>query len=629
VLGILFLAVCVAWGVLVATRLPTRIATAGLLGVGAAFGLALALWLPLLLGLPFGTAGGSSLALAAAAALLAFEFARNRAGASSVRERAGAALQALRRGGRSAGVLVALVLAALLFGRLFYTHSLEPKADGLYSAGNAWGDTAFHATLANHFLHGPGLSLLQYPVFAGWPLGYPFAPDYLAAALSSLGLTLSQSLWLSGWLAALALCVLVYALARAWLRGEARGTALAVLALLLLSGGLGFAYFLGDVAAGKDPSALIAQRDHTDSEALGLKYTNFVVSLLLPARTALFGLALSLAALLLLTHAVDGKLKDRRALAAAGLLAGALPLVHVHSFFALAFAGGAYAVLFRREGWRPWAWFFVPLAALALPQLAWSAQQVAAAGGAGFVRVHLGWMSEGGALDRLVWWLRNAGVFLLLVPLGWAAADGRLRRLAAPFLALFLIGNVVAFQPYAYDNIKFFVYAHIAGGVLAALFLQKAWSRAGPWRWAALALLLTATASGALTIAREAQLSWLLVDSEGARFAEDVRAATPPGAVLLTGSDHNHPVTMLAGRRVLLGYKGWLWTHAINYAAREREVNAAYSGDRGALARLGAGYLVVGPNERREFGGGLAEGALAADLPLAARRGPYALYRIE
>ncbi|HEV2763536.1 MAG TPA: hypothetical protein VGV38_11210, partial [Pyrinomonadaceae bacterium] len=70
--------------------------------------------------------------------------------------------------------------------------------------------------------------------------------------------------------------------------------------------------------------------------------------------------------------------------------------------------------------------------------------------------------------------------------------------------------------------------------------------------------------------------------------------------LILHAPTYNHP-SFLTGRRSVMGYAGHLWTHGLKYDEREREVRRVYAGGadaQGALERLGADYVVVGPSER-------------------------------
>jgi uncharacterized membrane protein len=73
---------------------------------------------------------------------------------------------------------------------------------------------------------------------------------------------------------------------------------------------------------------------------------------------------------------------------------------------------------------------------------------------------------------------------------------------------------------------------------------------------------------------------------------------------VLTTDQHNHVVPMLTGRAVVMGYRGWLWTHGIDYHRLERDVARMFVPDVDApqlFARYGVTHVYVGPGERRTY----------------------------
>jgi len=69
---------------------------------------------------------------------------------------------------------------------------------------------------------------------------------------------------------------------------------------------------------------------------------------------------------------------------------------------------------------------------------------------------------------------------------------------------------------------------------------------------------------------------------------------TSPTALFVVADEHNSPIPTLAGRRVLIGYAGWLWTYyqqAINPDAGSVE----YSGRVVMMSLLGGMQTFLGP----------------------------------
>jgi len=92
-------------------------------------------------------------------------------------------------------------------------------------------------------------------------------------------------------------------------------------------------------------------------------------------------------------------------------------------------------------------------------------------------------------------------------------------------------------------------------------------------------------------------------------LAEAVRGATDPHAIFAAGLQHNHPIPMLSGRRVLMSFPGWMWSQGADTKQRERDLRAILSLSPTAkelMARYHVDFVVIGPNEKDKMG---------ADLP--------------
>jgi hypothetical protein len=288
----------------------------------------------------------------------------------------------------------------------------------------------------------------------------------------------------------------------------------------------------------------------------------------------------------------------------AGVVAGLLPLVHAHSFVVLMLMGGCLALLFPR--WRAWFIFFAVALLIAAPQMWWATRESAARAGS-FFGWQFGW--DRGQQDAFWFWFKNTGLFipLLVGALAWRGRSGavvpkRLLLFYLPFTLLFVISNAGKISPWVWDNIKVLYYWYIASVPLVALLLARLWRLHAAARVAAVVLLLTLTAAGALDV-------WRVVskaseqrefDRAGIAFAEIIKTETPPRSLILHAPTYNHPV-YLTGRRALMGYAGHLWSQGIDYAPREAELRRMYAGAPDAeslLAKHGVEYVVVSPLER-------------------------------
>ena len=73
---------------------------------------------------------------------------------------------------------------------------------------------------------------------------------------------------------------------------------------------------------------------------------------------------------------------------------------------------------------------------------------------------------------------------------------------------------------------------------------------------------------------------------------------------MLCGDHHHHWVPALAGRPILLDYRGSLASYGVDYAEVARDVNTMLAGGPAAEAlmqRYGVEFVVIGDPERRDF----------------------------
>jgi hypothetical protein len=90
-------------------------------------------------------------------------------------------------------------------------------------------------------------------------------------------------------------------------------------------------------------------------------------------------------------------------------------------------------------------------------------------------------------------------------------------------------------------------------------------------------------------------------DAGGLEVADWVRGHTSPTAVFAVADEHNSPIPTLAGRRVLIGFPGWLWTYGLpDYVAKGADLKRILAGDPSApdlVRKYGVGYVMIGPQE--------------------------------
>jgi uncharacterized membrane protein len=226
------------------------------------------------------------------------------------------------------------------------------------------------------------------------------------------------------------------------------------------------------------------------------------------------------------------------------------------------------------------------------------------------LRLQVFWLADSdGHKDGPVWfWLKNTSLFIPLLAAAflWRGTLGRALALRlAPLWLWFLVPNFFVFQPWDWDNTKFFAFWTLFGSLAVGAVLARLGAAGSEGRVLAAALLLLTCFAGALDVSRalDFQVSSVkYTDSGGLKVAAWVRENTPATAVFLTSTDHNEPVTSLTGRQVVCGYTGWLFTYGLNdYFTRERDADLMLSGQAGTdqlISQYHVAYVVIGPQER-------------------------------
>ena len=476
---------------------------------------------------------------------------------------------------------------------------------------------------------------------------YHFMSDFLAAGLVANGLSVTQAL-------AFASCVMLVAFVAVLYFAAARLTASPVAgflatAIFLFSGGLGFVYLFSDLAGvaarhGNVLSFLLhLPRSYTQIQPLNYQWIDPILGYLVPQRPIVFGLGTVLVVLVLLREGVGRH--SWRDMAAAGLLVAIAPLWHATAAVALAVVALVIAALdarrVAREGLRRylaiWLAFALPVLLVAVPTVLWMLPR--GGRGLGFLEFRIGWMATSGDhSDNPIWfWLKNLGIFVplaLFALLVHRRTRPDLARFVAPFWVLFVIPNLLILQPWDFDNTKWFLVWFLpavvsVAGLLAWLFARNVALRA--LAAAALVVLCLAGAADVWRIWNYQDNNNLFLSNDDLAVGRWVRDHTPPAALFLTASNHNHPVPTIGGRRIFLGYTGWLFSVDLPYQQPEREAREIYSGDAQAdrlLKKERISYVVVGPVELAPTGMAANEGFFRARYPQVYSTGAYRIYRV-
>lgn len=539
---------------------------------------------------------------------------------------------------------IALVVPLLILSiYLQYTHTLREVDGALHVGQSTYGDLCLHLGIATGLqgsAYPPEYTLIQDVL-----LGYPFLMDALSASMIALGTDLAASFVIPGSLM-MGLVYLGFVLF-AWELTRSRAVVVVAYLLLFLNGGLGFFYVLDGVWQ----DSTLFQNVFTGYYAApanmvenNIRWVNVICDMMIPQRTLLAGWTMVVPALYLLALAM--RERSRRLYIVLGVLAGAMPMIHTHSFLALALisAGCLVWTLWhapeRKKALVDFAFYAGIAAALALPQvLTWSIPQtVGGSSLTGSLSLRFNWVnydtSTGRLIDGYFWfWIKNIGpVYLLMVPAA-LLSKGWKRGLALGALFVYVAAEFIQFQPNPYDNNKLFYVAFLLMLPLVGSYLVALWNRLrglpGRALLAAVFLAVSLT-SGALSLAREAVSDYQLFSADEVEAAAYIRDELPADAVYLTGDQHNNLVAALAGRQIVCGTGSYLYYHGIDYqqaALDARRMLEAPAENLELFAQYGVDYVVIADSERYNYA--LDETYFAQNCTLVYEAGSVRIYAVD
>jgi len=498
-----------------------------------------------------------------------------------------------------------LILWGIILGFIFFT-ALSYEADGLWASGRTvWGDWAVHLSYVNSFVEGNNFPP-EYPILAYKKLVYPFWVDFSSAMLMSLGLKVEWSMAVISWLLGLGLVGILWQTMTRFLKSPRLASVGVTVGLL--AGGLGFLSWLEDgLKLGLAEVLSRPIREYTHMAEYGIEFINPIFSSLLPQRSILLGWPIWLMVIIIWDRSL--RQGGRKLAILSGVLSGLLMLVHPHSALALAMVVPMWWWIFWRKKankWEYWRWWLISFMVVGGLSWLWLKE---AGSMINWWRWQIGWLAKEKNLAEIAWfWLVNLGVGGVLLLGVWRDKQVA-KEIKRPFLAwqgLFLIPNFLVFQPWDYDNSKFFQWWYILSIPLVIYWLDMRLKSKGKKAVLVLVIWLM-TFSGSLDVwkallVKENRI--MMADAKALRLVEFVKGKTAARSVWLTGGGHLNPVAMLGGRRILKGFSGWLWSYGLDYGQREADVKKMYEGGemiKGLLENYGVNYVLIGPDEKGEF----------------------------
>ena len=541
-------------------------------------------------------------------------------------------------------MLIVVLPLTILGGYLQYTHNVRVMEDGSWWVGQStYGDLAMHMSFVTSLKDSAFPP--DYSIFPGAQLSYPFLMDSLSTTFYLFGWSLQAALSVPGTLM-MALCYMgVMCLAREMTAG--RKTLILAALLFFLNGGLGFIYDL-DLAGGTEYDGTLTLWSRIEAILEGyyttptnqptpnnLRWSNVIADLMIPQRTLLGGWCMVIPCFYLLwtTFSTSGVSsmgerspgeKNWRPVVLLGVWGGALPLIHTHSFVALALCSVGLLIhdmiccQDRSAQLTRYVLYGGIACVLSVPQLfGFTFNQVFQEDMAGasnsFIEIWFNWVNStdgsiSGMIDGYGWfYLKNIGLPFLILVVALFEKNSRWCRIFAGALPIILAGELIRFQPNIYDNNKLLYLAWLLCCMIVADWCRLLWHRLRGLRARpAIAALAAVTffLSAGLTLWREVVSEYQAFSAGAVEIGEYVRDNTEEDATFLTGVHHLNPVASIAGRDIVCGPDLWLYYHGLDTTERKSDIRAFYADPENnldVLEKYGVDYILVSSYERSDY----------------------------
>lgn len=510
-----------------------------------------------------------------------------------------------------------LSLILLSFGTYFillFSHLFVYTPEGIFvNHVHVWGDWSLHIAMANIFAYKDPIDWFAYhPYFAGGKFTYGFLTNMISGLLFRFGVPFGLAFSIPSTIYSLFLLVGMY-LTLFTITQNKKASFLAV-TLFFLSSGPGFIPHVFTFFENPSFAAFFyPEYDISRIEKYQWLAGNFVNGMLLPQRAFLLGMTISVWILFLFLSTIREfnskslSRVQRKKLVVAGILAGILPITHMHSLIFLVIVTGLISAL-HYKNWKKLAWYVIPAAITT--SLFFFGFVYGGIKNPEFMGIDLGWSADKGVLEWLMMWLMIWGFAIPFAVISIALIN-RKDKIAVGFylgiLIVFILGNIVRFQPVMWDNSKLFLWVYFGISALNGVLIAELTKNRGAWLVLASIVWLSLTTTGVVELTRlqnwEQQRVFFANYTE-IELGKKIRELTPPRAVFATSPEHNHPVMLWGVRSVLMGYPTWVWNFGFLHNQRQIDIQTLYKGGSEAEAiidKYDVDYVVIGPVEKGKY----------------------------
>lgn len=509
--------------------------------------------------------------------------------------------------------LIGIILLFSTWGGYFlflWPRILFVDKDGSISSGwiGVWADWSAHFSYTSALRYRDFTDWLSvHPLYIGRKFTYPFVMDGISALLQRIGISTVDSFIVPSIVVTFLLLLVLYLLFFSQ-SNSVKNTLLSV-TIFFTSGGLGFWWFFQDVMSNGLLSTLaFAPREYTHIGSVFLEWINVMTGEFLPQRAFLLGMPFYGLLIWMLYRWYEKRFAGVPVwkLFILGLISGFGLSIHVHSGIVFAITSAAIVVI-SLKNWRKTAAFILAAGiSYAFVYYTLYGSQISTDS---FIKWYPGWLANPHSknINFSYFWFINWGFF---TPIAFASILFK-KLYKNPIIlsgvVIFIISNLILFQPYDWDNSKIFTWAYLFLSLPVAIFISDLAKKNIIGKILAIILFILVTFSGFLDIwhlTRTEHLTNVMWNTSDQKIAQEFVKISNPTDRVLTADKHNHWVSSLAGRQILLGYKGWMWTYGINYDAIDHDMVTMFSGNEQSkelLNKYNIRFVVIGPAELGDY----------------------------
>ncbi len=439
-----------------------------------------------------------------------------------------------------------IALFIIMFLELYslYHHGMNVQGTTVTSSYPVWGDALFHFGIMNNFIEKSNTERsLEYPIYSGAKLSYPFLIDYHFYLFVNSGVNPYYFFLFFAVLMNAILFFLMLEFMKILCKDRIKNVL--VICLILFTSSLGiFFLFNGNISD-----------NYSIPSTNGIfAMTPMILTDLYPRRSANLVYPLFFMFLIsIVTGDFDRLIKTKNKIWI-GILIGLTSFFEVHFTLIMILLLALKWLLNRNRDI-----FKITLIALAffLPNFLW----INTSGSISNIKLQSGFFSTSfsGLFVTLA-----VNLLPLLLPLifglfYYKKLDDNNKLFLLFGATIFLLANFIQFHAWNWDNIKFLRYAQFA---LIPILLLKFNKKI------LLLFVIVFSLSGISTIMFYHANTYEFVSQDRIDFANYIKNNTSPTEIILTNNEPDNPAVYLAGRKTLAGGEGWLWSHGLPYKDR-------------------------------------------------------------